>query len=71
MSQFITVITQEQVIEIQLQCNLVMERSKQNSLKFGNILHDDDDDDSDRASCIHYSKKISCIGDSTSVFFVP
>ena len=66
MSQFITVIAQEQVAEIQVQCHLVMERSNQSKV----LKHfTRDDDDSDRASYIHCSKKISSKRGSTSGLF--
>ena len=68
MSQFITVIAQEQVAEFQLQCHLVVERSNQSKV----LKHfTRDDDDSDRASCIHCSKKISSKRGSTSGLFCP
>ena len=57
---------QEQVAEIQLQCDLVMERS--NLSKVWKHFTQDDDD-TDRASCIHCSKKILCKGGSTSGLF--
>ena len=65
MSQLITVITQERMTKIQLQCHLAMERSNQSKV-WKHFRRDDND--SDRASFIHCTK-ISCKGGSTSGLF--
>ena len=66
LSQVITVIAQEQVVKIQLQCHFAMERSNQSKV----WKHFTRDDNSDRASCIHCSEQISFNDGSTSGFFV-
>ena len=68
MSQFITVIAQEQIAEIQLQCHLGMERS--NPPKVWKYFTRDDDHDSERASCIDCIKKYRVKVLQLAVFFV-